>query len=207
MTTRLSIVAVALLGIGFGQPVFAQEARPATGAAPTSSCEALEPRDAAYFADLAGSSAATPAQDGEAQPATGATPVSAELTEGELADDATVAEVTGLYETLIDCLNRGDYLRAYALYSDDYLLTNLSEDILGDLEATPTPVDESTQSEFGGVLEARVLDDGRFQALVTTSNPLSGDVIIKSTLTREDEGLRIAEEVVVEAATPATPEG
>jgi uncharacterized protein YacL len=73
------------------------------------------------------------------------------------------------------------------------------------LEATPVPVEESTRSEFGGVLDARVLDNGRIAALITTSNPISGDIIIRSMLIREDDMLRIVEEALIEAATPATP--
>ena len=209
MATRLSMVILAAaLGIGVGVPALAQESTPADGAEPSATCDAVEPRDAQFFAGLADSPEATPADEQQAadQASGGGTPVTAELPDGEIADDATVAEIAGLYETLIDCLNGGDYLRAYALYTEDYLLRNLSEEALAQLEATPIPVDESTQSEFGGILEARVLDDGSIAALVTTSNPLSGDVIIRSTLVREDNVLRIDEETVVEAATPATPE-
>ena len=203
------LVGAAAIGIGLGGPGMAQEGTPQSGDQPSASCEAIEPRNAEFFANLADSPQATPAEEAQEQGLNGAvaTPITAELPEGEAADEAAVAEVSALYETLIDCLNRGDYLRAYALYSDEYLLSNLSEDVLNSLEATPVPAEESTQSEFGGVLEARVLDDGRIAALVTTGNPLSGEVLIRSTLSREEEGLRIADEVVVEAATPASPEG
>jgi hypothetical protein len=198
----------AVLGIGFSGPVMAQEGTPADGAQSAATCDAVEPRDAEYFSSLAESPAATPAaeDEGDEQTATEATPVTAELPEGDIADDATMAEISGLYVTLIDCLNRGDYLRVYALYTEDYLLRNLNAESLALLEATPVPVEESTRSEFGGVLDARVLDDGRIAALITTSNPLSGDIFIRSTLVREDDALRIDEEAVVEAAIPATPD-
>lgn len=198
----LTLVGAAAIGVGLWLPATAQEGTPA--AEPAAACDAVEPRDAEYFAELALSRDATGEQS---QQGAEASPVSAQLPEGEAADEATTADVTALYETLIDCLNRGDYLRAYALYSDAYLLTNLSGEALSQLEATPEPIEESTQTEFGGVLEARVLDDGAIAALVTTSNPITGEVLIKSTMTREEEGLRIADEVIIEAETPATPEG
>ena len=208
MATRLStVILTAVLGLGFSGPVTAQESTPTDGSQPAATCDAVEPRDADYFSSLAESPAATPAEEGDGQTATEATPVTAELPEGDIADDATTAEITGLYETLIDCLNRGDYLRVYALYTEDYLLRNLNAESLALLEATPVPVEESTRSEFGGVLDARVLDNGRIAALITTSNPISGDIIIRSMLIREDDVLRIAEETVVEAAMSATPEG
>ena len=208
MATRLSAVIVAaVLGIGFSGSMLAQEGTPANRAQPSATCDAVEPRDEEFFGNLAESSAATPAEDdqGDGQAAAAATPVTAELPEGDIADDATTAEIADVYETMIDCLNRGDYMRVYALYTEDYLLRNLNAESLAQLEATPVPVEESTRSKFGGVLDARVLDDGRVAALITTSNPLSGDVIIRSTLVREGDVLRINDETVVEAATPATP--
>ena len=208
MRTRcLAVIWAAAIGVGLSMPALAQEGTPA--AEPSASCDAVEPRDAEFFAELALSQEATPqdAAEGQGDQDAQASPVSAELPEGDAADEATTADVTALYATLIDCLNRADYLRAYALYSEEYLLANLSAETIGQLEATPVPVEESTRTEFGGVLEARVLDDGAIVALVTTSNPNTGEVLIRSTMTREDEGLRIADEVVIEAETPATPEG
>ena len=199
-----TMIAATAIGIGVGTPAVAQEGTPDAAA----TCEAIEPRDAEFFANLAQSAEATPADAsaGQEEQRPEASPVSAQLPDGEVADDATIAEVTALYETLIDCLNRADYLRAYALYSEEYLLVNLSADALAQLDATPVPVESSTQTAFGGVLDARVLEDGAIAALVTTNNPNTGELLIKSTMTREDDGLRITEEFVVEAATPATPD-
>jgi hypothetical protein len=106
---------------------------------------------------------------------------------------------------LIACLNVGDFLRAYALYTDDYLLRNLSEEAIARLQATPVPTDESMRSEFGGLLDARLLEDRRVAALVTISNPQSGDVLIHAILREEDGRLRIDDEVVVESEVSATP--
>ncbi|MBA3450111.1 MAG: hypothetical protein H0T18_02730 [Chloroflexia bacterium] len=76
------------------------------------------------------------------------------------------------------------------------------------MAATPVPAAESTQSEFGGVLEARVLDDRRIGALVSTSNPQSGEVVVFALLRRDGDRLRIDDEQVVDAELAgATPEG
>ena len=205
----MTMIGAAAIAVGLGAPVLAQEGTPTAGSNVPASCDAVEPRDAEYFAELARSPEATPADEDNSQAEQGAeaSPVTAELPQGEPADEATIGEVSTLYGTLIDCLNQADYLRAYALYTDEYLLSNLSAEALSQLEATPVPVEESTETEFGGVLEARTLEDGSVVALVTTNNPSTGEVLIKSTMTRGDEGLRIADEAIVAAETPATPEG
>ncbi|MBA2596058.1 MAG: hypothetical protein M3Q50_11690 [Chloroflexota bacterium] len=129
------------------------------------------------------------------------------MSEGEPADEAVVGEVTALYEQLIACLNARDYLRVYALYSDEYLERNFSEEMLNTLAATPVPTEASTQSAFGGVREARILDDGRVGALITTSNPQSGEVVVFALLRRDGDRLRIDDEQVVDAETsPGTAE-
>jgi len=127
------------------------------------------------------------------------------MPEGEPADDATVTELTTLYQQLVDCLNQGDYLRAYALYSDDYLLRNLSQDQIAGMAATPVPTDESQRVSFGGVLDARMLEDGRVGALVTTRNAQTGDLIIFTIVRREGDQLLIDDEEVVETEMQATP--
>jgi hypothetical protein len=129
------------------------------------------------------------------------------MPEGQPADDATVAEVTALYEQLVDCLNQGDYLRAYALYSDDYLLRNLSQGQIASMAATPVPVQESQRVSFGGILDARRLEDGRVGALITTHSEQAGDLVLFTIVRREGDQLLIDDEQVVETemqlATPA----
>jgi hypothetical protein len=182
----------------------AQDGTPAAGAG-AESCSEVTPRDAAFFQAVAATpGAATPQSNAQG---TTATPTPFVMPEGAPADDATVAEIEHLYQQLIDCLNAGDYLRAYALYSDDYLLRNLNEEAIASLAATPVPMDASQQSEFGGILDARMLDDGRIAALVSTRNAQAGELLIFSTLRRVDERLVIDDEQVVEAEIPATPEG
>ena len=46
---------------------------------------------------------------------------------GEDADEATVQAVTQTYRELVACLNAGEFLRVYALYTDDYLRRTLAD--------------------------------------------------------------------------------
>jgi hypothetical protein len=73
--------------------------------------------------------------------------------------------VTATIETLIACLNAGDRLRAYALYTDAYLTTILQP---GDLPpvATPQPVDADERTRIIAI-DLRALADGRARATVT----------------------------------------
>jgi hypothetical protein len=206
MVSRLSLLVTAgLLSVGVVQFAQAQEASPSPASNQPASCEEIEPRDAAFFETLAGTPEASANEGIPEQDSAEATPTPFAMPEGDLADEETVAAVTALYEQLIACLNVGDFLRAYALYTDDYLLRNLSEEAIARLQATPVPTDESMRSEFGGLLDARLLEDRRVAALVTISNPQSGDVLIHAILREEDGRLRIDDEVVVESEVSATP--
>ncbi len=196
MRARVLAVTVAFcVSLGLAAPVSAQDG---------ASCADVEPRDAAFFQQVA----ATPMAEGQDAAEDSASPVASPsaftMPEGEAAGEEAVAEVTALYEQLIACLNAGDYLRAYAFYSDEYLQRNLSAEAIASLEATPVPVEESTQTEFGSVLDARMLEDGRIAALVLTSNAQTGDTVLFSILSQGDQGWRIDDEAVVEveAATP-----
>lgn len=199
MRTKLLAVTFAIgMAFGVGAPVGAQD---------DAACADIEPRDAAFFQQVA----ATPEAEGEGEmEQTTASPVASPsaftMPEGEAASEEAVAEVTALYEQLISCLNAGDFLRAYAFYSDEYLLRNLSAEAIASLDATPVPVEESTQTEFGSVLEARMLEDGRIAALIVTSNAQTGDAVLFSLLEQGDQGWKIQDEAVVEVEMQATPE-
>ena len=80
-------------------------------------------------------------------------------------DSHTGKTVTSTIETLFACLNAGDRLRAYALYTDDYLATILQP---GDLPAvaTPQPADADEYTAIIAI-EPRQLSDGRVFAQVT----------------------------------------
>jgi hypothetical protein len=206
MVSRLSLLVTAgFLSLGVVHFANAQEASPSPASNQPASCDEIEPRDAAFFETVAGTPEESANEGIPEQDSAGATPTPFAMPEGDMADEMTVAAVSALYEQLIACLNAGDFLRAYALYTDDYLVRNLSEEAITRLEATPVPSDESTRSEFGGLMDARLLQDGRVAALVTISNPQSGDVLIHAILREEDGRLRIDDEAVVESEVAATP--
>ena len=201
---RLILVLVlTMLGLTTA-PAAAQTGTPVAGSAGAVSCSDVKPRDAAFFRSVA----AAPAEQASPEATFATTPTPFAMPAGEPEGMATVAEITTLYERLVACLNAGDYLRAYALYSDDYLLRNLSDEAIARLAATPAPVAASQQSSFGGVLDARIMDDGKIGALLTVHNPQSGEVILFSIMHREGGRLLIDDERVVEAQVPlATPQG
>jgi hypothetical protein len=199
----LTLLALAL-ALGKGEPGGAQGATPSGEGTGAIRCEEIEPRDLAALRALSGTPQAGRTQ-GAQQTSSTASPTPFAMPDGQPADEATLTEIETLYLHLVTCLNAGDYLRVYALYTDDYLTRNLSEETLVQLGATPIPVEESTQSEFGGVREARLLDDNRIAALLRVSNPQTGDVVIYSILQRDGDRLRIDEESVVEAEIPGTP--
>jgi hypothetical protein len=204
MSSRL-VTTLVLVTIGLaGSPVSAQDGTP-TPESNGASCASIEPRDAAFFQTLAATPAADPEQQPTGQEDGAATPAPFAMPEGQPAESAVVAEVTSLFEHLIACINAGDYLRVYALYSDEYLVRNLSADTINSLDATPAPTQESMQSAFGGVLDARQLEDGRIAALVTTRTAQSGDLLLFAVLRRDGERWLIDEERLVEAAV-ASPE-
>lgn len=198
---QVPVFAIMLI-LGSGSIAAAENATPS--AEGNASCADVAPRDSAFFATLSATVPGTPANVG-AQGQGGASPTPFKMPEGESADEATVSEIGQLYQQLVGCLNAGDYLRAYAFYSDDYLRRNLSSDAINRLRATPVPVEQSQQSAFRGVLDARVTQEGQVVALVSVTNPQTGDVTIFSRLAREAGRWRIDDEMVVEAEIPGTP--
>jgi hypothetical protein len=198
------MVSAAIISLSITCTGYAQDATPAPGSEQAASCENIEPRDASFFEEVARTPESS-ASEGLPEQASDAAPTPFAMPEGEATDEATLAAISELYEQLTDCLNSGDFLRAYALYTDDYLLRNLSEEAISQLQSTPVPSEDSMQSEFTGVLDARSLDDGRTAALVELSNPRSGDLVILSLLREEDDRLRIDDETVVESDVSATP--
>jgi hypothetical protein len=197
----VTAAAITLLALSLHGPVAAQNGTPAAGGQASTSCSDLQPRDAAFFQQIPG----TPAAELAKTETTG-TPTPFTMPEGNPADQATVDEIAALYQQLTDCLNKGDYLRAYALYTDEYLQKNLSAKAIESLAATPVPIEASRQSRFQSVLDARMLANGQIGALVSTTNAVSGQIIIYSVLQRVGDHLRINEEQVVEVALPTSPE-
>jgi hypothetical protein len=90
---------------------------------------------------------------------------------GSPADDSVVAGVRTTLIELFACLNAGEPLRAYPLYSDAYLRLigsrqgGFSEIAVASL-ATPVPLDADRWTVVLDIADVRVLDDGRVATTV-----------------------------------------
>ena len=197
---RLLAALMVLSMLHFAHPaVTAQDATPAAGEViDPAECQ-VEPRAVEELEQLIGT-----AGEGEE-----ATPEAAQAgsMEGEDADEATVEAVTQTYRELVACLNAGQFLRVYALYTDDYLRRTLADSgmDLAQLQATPAP-DQRETTALVGVSEVRQLAGGQITARVeTTSSPEGVATVIQGVLEQVEDRLLIADETVVDAAA-ATPQ-
>jgi len=149
--------------------VSAQVATPVGEVVPPEECT-TQPRPARFLADLI----ATPMAQPQESPL-------ADLPEGTEPDAQTREEVTAHLRQIVACTNTGEYLRALALYSDDYLrqavkAAGLSEQ--GAIEAiaplaTPMALTPDLYVRIVGFPLMDVLEDGRVVAAMTTI-PLGG---------------------------------
>jgi uncharacterized cupredoxin-like copper-binding protein len=201
---RVLSVLVVLSMILFAHPaVTAQNSTPAAGEViDPAECQ-VEPRPIEEIEQLVG----TAREEADATPDA----AQAGSMEGEDADEATVQAVTQTYRELVACLNAGEFLRVYALYTDDYLRRTLSgTDIdLEQIQATPSP-DRQEMTALAGVSEVRQLTGGRVAARVETiSVPDGVSSGIQAVLEPVDDRLLIADETVVDAgaATPTAAGG
>jgi hypothetical protein len=175
----------------------AQQATPPTGEViPASECQ-VEARDFTSLREMIGT------------PTAGATPSvsQAEQPQGEEADQATIDAVTATYRELVACVNAGDFLRVYSLYSEGYVRRLLQEGRLdlASLEATPVPLEEQQQTALIGVADVRRLEGDYVSARISTTNPsLEGPVIIDAILLSAGDRFLIDQETVADApeATP-----
>lgn len=101
-------------------------------------------------------------------------PPNATESEGEPADEATVAAITATARELVARSNAGDILRRLALYSDNRLRFAYPDGptrALESIAAEPLPLAANERVTLLGVEDARVLDDGRVSARVAVDNP------------------------------------
>ena len=199
-SARLLAVLAMLSMMLFAHPaVIAQDATPAAGEViDPAECQ-VEPRPIEEIEQLVG----TASEEADATPDA----AQAGSMEGEDADEATVQAVTQTYRELVACLNAGEFLRIYALYTDDYLRRTLADSgmDLQQLQATPAP-DRQEATALVGVSEVRQLAGGRVTARVeTTSSPEGTASAVQSVLEQVEDRYLIADETVVDAAA-ATPQ-
>lgn len=116
------------------------------------------------------------------EPALGAvTPAPAQPTvfaipDGEPVDAAIAEALEATVRESLACRNAGDFLRAYALFSDRFVAALLGPpdaidpDLVARLSVPPTPVAEADRLSLGSVSDARRLTDGRVGAIAVTQN-------------------------------------
>jgi hypothetical protein len=101
-----------------------------------------------------------------------ASPTAPTIPEGTPADPETAAGITATLHELIACFNAGEVLRAYSLYTPDYLRRIYSTqdpptEAAYAVLATPQPADADARSAILDVAGVRVFDDGSAGANVT----------------------------------------
>ena len=93
-----------------------------------------------------------------------ATPLN-RLPEGSPVTDIVAIEVQQVIVEVFACLNAGEPLRSYALYTDDYLRQILPGADLVAL-STPVPLDPEERTTILDIPDVRELPDGRVAATV-----------------------------------------
>ena len=202
------VLAGMLLVLGSGVAT-AQDATPAAGSV---DC-AVEPRTVGEMVELAATPTAedgTPADSSIQELDEGS---DFQAPEGEAADEETVAAVTETINELFACINAGDYLRAFALYSDRFVQTEfagISEEDLSFFSGSGTPeaIPAEEQIQLLGVSEVIVLEDGRVGAVIQVSDPTGnypeGEEDFVTFV--EEDGRYKVDSVVVISAEGGTPE-
>jgi ketosteroid isomerase-like protein len=178
----LALAAATTAGASAAPP--AQDATPVAGLGVPGPEECrVEPRSLASLQALA-----TPRAGGRPPTVPSGTPVA--LPEGEPADAETVAGITATIREFLACVNAGDQLRAFALYSDDFLRPFFGQPGTFTPEnyaraATPQPIPTEEWRALVDVRDARVLADGRVGAVVVVDDPTSEDVAGPAGQTRD----------------------
>lgn len=172
-----SMVAAMLLGMVMLIPssARAQDATPAVRIgepAPGWACT-IEPRPTSFFEQSVGTPTSTAATPGAE------TPEAFQMPEGEPADQETINAVFNTLQQLAGCLNAGEFLRYAALFTDDYWRGEfaqfgpITEEDLAFLGATPQALPEQVQAAMLGIVDVRMLEDGRVAGLFDVYDPFA----------------------------------
>ncbi|HEU5430321.1 MAG TPA: hypothetical protein VFU81_01585, partial [Thermomicrobiales bacterium] len=197
---RLSLVVASLVLLSglLGTGVAAQTTTPVGTVIPAAQCT-VGPRAIQSLQQLVGTPTSAAAT---ATPSLSAVATLA----GAPADPATVEAVAATYRELVSCLNAGDYLRIYALYTDAYVTRLLRRTglNLSQLEATPAP-NRPQSTALVSVQDVRVLPDGRVAARVETYDPRAGRIGVDALLVKEGDRYLINQEDAVPPSALGTP--
>ena len=195
---RSSMFVACLAGLAsllVGPLAAAQDATPAAEPiVPAANQCTVEPRPIEFFQQFVGTPAAeatpagaTPAgaTPAEATPteatSAGATPDAAsfQMPEGEPADRETRAAVLDTVRQVGACLNAGNFLAFYALFTDEYFQRlvetegPLPEEDLAFLTAEPEPLPAENQAGILAIVDVRQLPDGRVAGLFDLQDPIA----------------------------------
>jgi hypothetical protein len=194
-----TIAALVAVAVALGATAAAAQNQPIVPAA--NQCR-VEPRPIDFFRQFVG----TPTAD-EASPV----PAAFQMPEGEPADRATRSGVLDTVRQVGACINAGNYLALYALFTDDYFTRAveaegpLSEDELTFFSATPEPMPAGSQAALLAILDVRVLPDGRAAVLIDVFTPFQdppGPVRVLYVMVEQDGRWLIDEEILVGPIDP-----
>lgn len=167
MPRRVSLVVALVAMLANAIAAGAQEATPAAGigALPVTPDPAecvVEPRTLEEIRELAGA----PPDPETASPTTPQATL-----RGEPADAETIAGIVATVRQFVACVNAGDELRGYALYTDDFVRTSVLPDPSLEQPAAAEPPDERVT--LLDVAYVREFPDGRVGAVVVIDDPLA----------------------------------
>ena len=172
MSRMLALVAVVvLLAAGGIDAVAVQDATPAPyPVAPDPTECTVTPRPIEDVVAVVGTPAVGAATPVAASPAPFTVPA------GEPADAATAKAAVATLRQVFACANAGDFLRVYALFTDDYVRaffagTPLTPEVQAFLSAPPRPLPPDQQRVIVRVGEARLLADGRVGVPIVLDEP------------------------------------
>jgi hypothetical protein len=89
----------------------------------------------------------------------------------EPADAETIAGIVATTYHFLACVNAGDMLRGYALYTDEFVRTTVFLD--PSIERPPRPVPADERVTLLDVVYVRVFPDGRVGAVIVIDDPLA----------------------------------
>jgi hypothetical protein len=131
--------------------------------------------------------------------------------QGEPADAAVTEAVVATVHEVFACANAGDFLRVYALFTDDYLRgflagTPLSDEVIAFFTASPVPLPESEQRIIVRIGDVQFLPDGRAGVVVVLDEPDDPRTEEPDYLSLELVGERwLVDEVVEDGGMDETP--
>lgn len=137
----------------------------------------------------------------------------ADVPSGIPAATETVDAVTNTVRELTACIQLGEALQTYALYSDDFLgaIAGSSDSFIKMLRSTPVSDEPANQGvHVAAIQEVTLLDDDRVSAIVTIegiedSHPAPGRTFLMVFVHEDDRWLLDGQYERIWAGEPATP--